>query len=419
MISLSDAQARVFEDVRPNPVVEVDVCDAVGLVPAQEVASAIQMPPFISVAMDGFAIVAADSTAASATEPVELPVVETIPAGTTASRELRRGEAMRIMTGAPLPEGADAVIKVELTEAHFDAEAGTESVSLHAAIDIGNHLRPAGSDVEPGDIVVTAGTVLDASHIGLLISTGLATIKVYQRPRVGVISTGDELLAPPTPLGPGQIYDSNRPMLLAQVEAAGCTPVDLGHVADDEALVEAAFVAGAADCDAIVSSGGVSMGDYDPVKEVLSRLGDHDWMQIAIKPAKPLSFGLVNDTPIFGLPGNPVSASVSFELFARPSLRMMLGDSKPFRRLVTAIADEPMRRRLDGKTHFVRVVASNQSDGALHVRYAGGQGSHQLRALAASNALAVLPDGAQAAAGGRVKVLLTDDSVFSSSVLNE
>lgn len=417
MISLSDAQARIFGDIKQSRVVEVPVADALGLVSANQVSSAVQIPPFNSVAMDGFALVAADSAGASSSTPVHVPVVETIAAGQTATRRLEPGEAMRIMTGAPLPDGADAVIMVELTEVS-DAD-GTETVAFHGAVEAGNHVRPAGSDVEPGDVVVSAGTVFNPSHIGLLTSVGVATVEVYERPRVGVISTGDELVRPPASLGPGQIYDSNRPMLVSLVEAAGCSAVDLGHVSDDEALVEAAYVAGVEECDVIISSGGVSMGDYDPVKAVLNRLGDLNWMQIAIKPAKPLSFGLLRDTPIFGLPGNPVSAAVSFELFARPSLRMMLGDSKPFRRVVSAIADEPMRRRADGKTHFVRAVASYQNDGAIHVRSAGAQGSHQLSALAASNALAVVPDGAQIAAGGRINVLLTSESAFSASFIVE
>ena len=239
---------------------------------------------------------------------------------------------------------------------------------------------------------------------------------MFRRPRVGVLSTGDELVAPPNQLGPGQIYDSNRVMLLALVAKAGCVPVDLGHCSDDEAEIEQTYRLGAETCDALISSGGVSMGDFDPVKAVLGRLGEMTWMQIAIKPAKPLSFGLVAETPVFGLPGNPVSAAVSFELFARPNLRKMAGDPRPHRRLVSAICDDTLGRKTDGKVHFVRVVVSHQTDGAFHVRSAGAQQSHQLQALAASNGLAVAPDGVSIREGGRVNVMLTDDSVFSSPV---
>ncbi|MDH4148040.1 MAG: molybdopterin molybdotransferase MoeA, partial [Acidimicrobiia bacterium] len=227
----------------------------------------------------------------------------------------------------------------------------------------------------------------------------------HPRLRVGVISTGDELVDGPQPLGPGQIRDSNRYTLLALVDEMGAEAVDLGLIRDDEALVRAAFERGAAECDAVLSSGGVSMGEFDMVKKVLSALGAMNWMQIAIKPAKPFAFGHVDATPIFGLPGNPVSSMVSFELLARPALRSMMGHVELDRPRVRAVAPDGLARTPDGKVHFQRVAVS-YVEGGYRVHSAGGQGSHQLTAMAAANALAVLDDGAGVAPGESVEVIL-------------
>jgi molybdenum cofactor synthesis domain-containing protein len=227
---------------------------------------------------------------------------------------------------------------------------------------------------------------------------------------VGVLSTGDELVSGPAPLRPGQIRDSNRPTLAALVRRSGAEAVDLGTVADDEAAITRAFRDAAARCDAVVTSGGVSMGDFDLVKVVLDQLGDMRWMQVAIKPAKPFAFGVVSGTPVFGLPGNPVSSMVSFELLARPALRKMMGFPEPawVRRCVPAVAGEALDRRPDGKVHFLRVVAAMGEDGRYRVTSAGGQGSHHLSAMAGANALAVLDDGEGVASGAAVAVMLLD-----------
>jgi molybdopterin molybdotransferase len=234
----------------------------------------------------------------------------------------------------------------------------------------------------------------------------------FPRPRVGVMSTGDELVTGPAPLRPGQIRDSNRPTLLALVADAGCEPVDLGWVPDDDAAITAAFEAGAATCDAVLSSGGVSMGDIDLVRLVLDRMGDMRWMQVAIRPAKPLAFGFVpapggGRVPVFGLPGNPVSSLVSFSLFARPGLRRLAGfpDDRLHLPRLRAIAGEDLPRRPDGKVHFVRVAATVDA-GRLVVASSGGQGSHQLAAMARADGLAVLPDGSGVSVGDPVDVVL-------------
>jgi molybdenum cofactor synthesis domain-containing protein len=248
---------------------------------------------------------------------------------------------MRIMTGAPLPDGADAIIMVELTKpAGFD-------VDLLAEVPVGNHVRPAGDDVQRGAEILHPGTVLGPGHLGVLASLGRVAVRCYARPRVGVMSTGDELVEGPEPLRPGQIRDSNRQTLLSMAAQAGFTPVDLGLIRDDEKAIERALRVGVATCDAVITSGGVSMGDFDYVKAVLTRVGEFSWMQVAIKPAKPLVFGLLQDVPVFGLPGNPVSSMVSFELFARSGLRRMMGRLDAERPRVRAVAEEAMKRQAD------------------------------------------------------------------------
>ncbi len=404
VIPLEEARRRVFGDIEALPIVEVPLAEARGLVLAETVAAAEAIPPFANTAMDGFAIRSADLDGASESTPVALPVVATVAAGAVAPRRLGAGEAMRIMTGAPIPDGADAVVMVELTEtAEVD---GAETVHVKAEVPEGNHIRPAGDDVVEGTPIFGPGTPLTPATLGVLASLGRESVQVHRRPRIGVISTGDELVVGPRALKPGQIRDSNRPSLLALLEEMGAEAIDLGLKRDDERVIETSLRAAAERCDAIITSGGVSMGDFDFVKAVLSRLGEMNWMQVAIKPAKPLAFGLMLGTPVFGLPGNPVSSLVSFELFARPSIRRMMGHPETERRHVVALADEPLRRSADGKVHFQRVRVWPDADGAWRVASAGGQGSHQLTAMANANGLAVLPDGDGVDTGARVRVLL-------------
>ncbi len=375
----------------------VPLGDALGRVTAATVMAGHDVPSFANSAMDGFAVRAGDTTSA----PVTLEVVGTAAAGAPPGVRVGPGQAVRIMTGAVVPAGADAVVMVERTSPGPDGR-----VNIEAPASPGDHLRRPGEDIRTGQVLFEPGTELGPGHLGVLASVGAETVVAVPPARVGVLSTGDELMSGPGPLLPGQIRDSNRPTLLALVARAGCVPVDLGTVPDDEAAITAAIQQGVAGCDAILSSGGVSVGDFDYVKTVLDRLGDMHWWQVAVRPGKPLAFGTVLETPVFGLPGNPVSSMVSFELFARPALRQMTGHRELFRPEVPAIADEPLCRRPDGKLHLVRVVATADADGRLHVRPSGGQGSHLLRAMALSNALALLPDGDGVGAGGTVKVLL-------------
>ena len=269
-------------------------------------------------------------------------------------------------------------------------------------------MRRAGDDLRAGDPVFAPGEVITPGHLGVLAGIGVTEVLGHPRPRVGVLSTGDELVEAGRALAPGQIRDSNRATLLALVAQNGWQAVDLGLIRDDEAAITAAITDGAATCDAVITSGGVSMGDIDLVKVVLDRIGDMRWMQIAIRPAKPFAFGQVggDHVPVFGLPGNPVSSMVSFELLARPALRRLAGHADVLRPEVPAVADEPFRRARDGKIHFVRVVAERDDAGVLRVRSAGGQGSHHLTAMARAHALLPLADGDGVAAGDDVRILL-------------
>ncbi len=392
--------------VRRLPAVRLSADDAAGLVLAEPVMAGEPVPPFDNTAMDGFALRAADTAGA----PVALDVVATLAAGADpAGVRVGSGQAVRIMTGAALPDGADAIVMVESTSS-LD---GGERVRVETVAAAGDHIRRAGDDVQKGVAILEPGTVLTPAHLGVLASVGVTEIVVVRRARVGVLSTGDELVEGDAPLRPGQLRDSNRHALCALVASDGFEVVDLGLVRDDKEAVAAAIKSATERCDALLTSGGVSMGDFDEVKATLSDLAaDMRWMQMAIRPAKPFAFGTVDSMPVFGLPGNPVSSLVSYELLARPALRQMTGHGPNDldRPRLDAVAATPLSRRPDGKTHYARVVVDIE-DGGLVVRSAGPQGSHQLASMAASNGLAVLPDGDGADAGALVTVIVTGDLV--------
>ena len=401
MVPLDAARSRVFASLPRLPAVFVAVADASGLILADDVVAAEYVPPFDNTAVDGFAVRAGDTTTVGSA----LRVIGTLAAGGRGDDAVGVGEALRIMTGAPMPSGADAVVMVE--DSHVERGPMGEVVRFTRSVESGNAVRRAGSDVVAGSTVFVAGTVVNAPHVGVLASIGCHRVSVVRRVRVGVLSTGDELVDEDRPLERGEIRESNRRMLLVMVRAAGCDAVDYGIVRDDEALLESTLRAAASDCDAIVTSGGVSMGDFDIVKSVLGRIASMDWMQIAIKPAKPFAFGTLGSTPIFGLPGNPVSSMVSFEVLARPGLRRMMGHHELADRIrLVARAAEPLPRRPDGKLHLIRVFGAFAVDGRFEVRSTGEQGSHQLAATAAANALALLPDGDGVEAGDDVEVWL-------------
>jgi molybdopterin molybdotransferase len=400
VIPFQEARDRVVRSCPPLPPVTVPLAQALGRVLVDAVVAAENVPPFANTAMDGYAVRAADVAGATPDDPARLAVIGTLAAGAAPEREVGAGQALRIMTGAPFPPGADAIVIVEVTETDGD------DVLVRAPAAPGEHIRHPGEDLPAGTEVFGPGVVLSPGHLGVLASAGLSEVRVGRRPRVGVLSTGDELVESGS-LRPGQIRDSNRTTLLALATRDGFEAVDLGIARDDEAAIRAALARGVERCDALLTSGGVSMGDFDYVKKVLNELGAMSWMQVAIRPAKPLAFGVLGATPIFGLPGNPVSSTVSYELFARPALRRMSGhpDGDLDRARIRGIADEDFRRRSDGRVNYLRVHSAFADDGRCHVRSAGGQGSHQLRAMALADALAVVPDGPGVRRGDELEVI--------------
>jgi molybdenum cofactor synthesis domain-containing protein len=395
MVDLEDVQRLVLEACPPLAPVTVDLADAVGRVLAADVVAGEDVPPFANSAVDGYAVHAADV-------PGEVRVVGEVAAGAEPfDGVVGPGEAVRIMTGAPLPAGADAVAMVEDSER---LDGGM--VRLGRALVSGASVRGVGDDVHAGDLVVVAGTVVAPAVAGVLASINARRVSVFPAARVAVLSTGDELVTDGSPLRPGQIRESNATMLAPLLAEAGCVVDHRGVVADDEATLEAVLRDAAASNDAVVTSGGVSMGDYDVVKAVLGRIAQMQWLQVAIKPAKPFAFGVLDGTPVFGLPGNPVSSLISFELLARPALRRMMGHSHVARPSVVGITDGDLRRQADGKVHFVRVTGRFADDGRYHVEPVAAQGSHQLAATALADALVVLPDGDGVPAGTEVAVVM-------------
>ena len=417
LIPLAEVQAAIFGAVTRLEPLEVDLRDALGLVLAEQVTAPEAVPPFPNTAMDGYAVRAADTAGAAEGAPVRLRVVGELAAGHAPVVAVGAGEAIRIMTGAPMPDGADAIVMVERTE-RDPSVAGDEGVFITLEVEPGLHVRRAGGDLDAGDVVFEPGTVLTAARIGVLATVGARRVLAYPRVRVGVLSTGDELVDAPIeagPLEPGKIRDSNRPMLLAQLSDAGAEPLDLGAAHDDADVMTRTLADAVERCDAVITSGGVSVGDFDYVSDALERIARDDetrasrvdWYQVAIKPAKPLCIGMLQGTPVFGLPGNPVSSFVSFELFARPALRMMMGHDQPFRREVLATAGSPLRRRVDGKLHLDRVVV-DVVDGAYVATGVRSQESNALAASAAANGFALLPDGEGVDTGEPVTVMLLD-----------
>ncbi len=388
MIPLEDAQSHVMESIKTLESENVHLLQGRNKVITEPIMSNESIPPFDNTAVDGYAVRAIDTKGASQETPISLRVLETIAAGKPPTFNIQSGECSKIMTGAPIPDGADAVVMVEWTE-----QQGNDSdVIIKEEVSEGQHIRRSGEDLEPGDLVIPEGTLLNAAHLGLLASLGIYQITILRTPTVGIFSTGDELIEGSQPLEPGQIRDSNRFSLLALLERDGFQTIDFGLIPDSEAAIEQTIKKAEDTCDALITTGGVSMGDFDYVKVVLNRLGEMRWMQVAIKPAKPLAFGVVNELPVFGLPGNPVSSMVSYELFARPALRKMSGNKNPYRAIFEGKAAQDFLRKPDGKTHFFRVSA-DVGEGTPKIQSAGHQGSHQLTGMAGANALAILPDG--------------------------
>jgi len=402
VIELEEARRLVLSALRPLAPCEVPLARALDHVAAADVVAVEPVPRFANSSMDGFALRAEDC----ATVPVTLRVTGTIFAGATPTSEVGPGEAMRIMTGAPLPRGANAI---EIVEEAL-ASASGDGVEVRRSIAPGTFVRHPGDDVEVGDVLVASGEVIDASRLAVLAGQGLASVSVFPRPIVGVLSTGDEVVAGTGTLPDSKIRDLNGPLLLALLAASGVDAVDLGVVRDDADEVTAALRAGVEACDAVVSTGGVSVGDADFVKHAVLALADAEArsLKVAVRPGKPFAFGLVGErkVPVFALAGNPVSTKVSFEMFVRPSLEALSHGSVAPRLTIAAELGIAMPRTPDGRAHVVHVTAATAPDGRVHVLAAARQGSHLLAAVSGANALVVVPDGEGLAAGAVVPLLV-------------
>jgi molybdopterin molybdotransferase len=380
VISLNEAIDRVLAEVRPLGAEEVPLLEALGRAAAADIVSPERVPAFDNSAMDGFAVRAADAAPGAA-----LRIVAEIPAGHVAQAAVGAGEAARIMTGAPMPEGADAVIPVERTSERDGA------VVIDGPVAPGANVRRAGEDVEPGSTVCPRGAALAPAALGLLASVGIQRVSVARRPRVAVLATGSELVPAGEPVAPGQIRNSNSITAYGQVLGAGGEPILMGIARDDPAVTRE-LIAGALEHDVVVTSGGVSVGDYDFVKTVQDDLGvERRFWGVATKPGKPMAFGVRGDTLVFGVPGNPVAAMVSFELYIRPALLALQGRDDLWRPWVRAVAAEPVRGTKD-RMEARRCVLARDGDG-WRFSTTGPQGSAILRSMAQAEGLAFVPAG--------------------------
>ena len=413
MLTVPEAVAQITSGIQPRAVERVALLDALGRVLAADATAPYTLPQWDNSAMDGYAVRASDIEGASAERPVVLPVLETIAAGAFASRALRPGETMRIMTGAPIPDGADTVVRVE------DTDGGTDRVSIRNARDARKNIRPLGEDFRKGSVVIGAGTPIAAAQLGVLASLGHREVEVYRRPVVAIAGSGDELVDLDRfddVVAGKKIVASNRYTLDALVRQAGGVPEHLGNAADTPESLRAVLERSRG-ADLLVTSAGASVGEYDYTRQVLESLGaDLKFWRVRMRPGAPLGFGTLDGMPWIGLPGNPVSAMVTFELFARPVIRRMLGHTRLFRRPVSAELEEPVS--IGAKLmHFLRAVTRVRDDGVLTARLTGPQGSGILTSMSQANALLVVPeDRSRVEAGERLNVLpLSEDAQLAEA----
>jgi molybdopterin molybdotransferase len=429
MLSVEDALSRILSFVEPLETVAVPIAEAVGMVLGSDVTSDLNVPPLDNSAMDGYAVRAGDVAEASEGAPCTLRIIGTIAAGQMPSDPVTAGTAIRIMTGAPIPAGADSVVPFEETD---EVERRTEGrpmdeVSVNMPAPLGAHIRAAGRDITRGQTVLTAGTVMRPAQIGLLASLGHPNASVHRRPIVAILATGDELAQPGEELPEGRIYDSNSPGLAAAVVEAGGVPKPIGFARDDLDSVNAKLDEGL-DADLLITSAGVSKGDFDMVKDVLSERGEMEFWSVRMRPGKPLAFGLLSasgsvgkpetrsvsnkrtqgvtrSVPHLGLPGNPVSALVAFEQFGRPAIAKMLGRGPVPRPTVRAVLADPIRNA-DGRRVFARAVVTRRDD-KYHASLTGDQSSNLLTSMAGANGLAICPEDVPGmGVGEEVEVLM-------------
>lgn len=394
MLSVDEARQRMLNTIPILPAEKRGIFECTSYVLAEALHADENIPPFDNSAMDGYAVRAADVRNASEKNPAVLSVVETIAAGYAPTKQVAAGQAARIMTGAMMPDGADAVIMQEVIQQEGD------EVKIFESIDKTGNVRFTGESVAEGQQVMGKGKHLRPPEVSMLASLNCAEATVHRKPTVAIVSTGDELTRLGEPLDPGKIRDSNRYGLYAQVEEAGGIPIDMGIAPDDEAETERIFRAALAKADALITSGGVSVGEHDVVKTVLAKLGEINFWRVAMKPGKPQAYGIADGKPIFGLPGNPVSSLVVFELFVRPALLKMAGHTNLFRPTFKAVLAESVTNR-DGRVNYMRAILKI-SDGEITAQTTGPQGSGILHSLVLANGLITIPTATTLQAGEKV-----------------
>jgi molybdopterin molybdotransferase len=418
MLSVEEALERILGAFQPLESERVPILETPSRVLAEDVYADVDIPPYANSSMDGYAVQAADTVGASRETPARLLVVGGVPAGYVAEKELTPGTTICIMTGAPIPPGADAVVPVE------DTQATGEWVNVFAEVEAGQYIRPAGEDVRQGTLVLRRGTRIRPQEVGMLAALGQKEVAVTRRPRVAILATGDEVVEIDAPLAPGKIRNANSYSNAAQVIACGGTPILLGIARDRVRELTETIRAGLAQgVDLFLTSGGVSVGDFDLVKKVLAAEGEVNFWRVRMKPGKPMVFGRLNlpslcppqwgggkggeSVPVLGLPGNPVSVMVSFEMFVRPAILKMLGMTEWKRPVVEATLVDEVKQK-DDRRHFLRVRLEREA-GEYRAHLTGGQGSGILSSMVKANALAIIPEEwSRVPAGARVRVMLLD-----------
>ena len=413
MLSVEDALERILHYFHPLEAEPTPLLEAIGQVLAEDALARHDIPPLDNSAMDGYALQAADVLGASADNPITLKVAGAIAAGELPTVDVTPGSVVRIMTGAPVPSGADAVVPFEDTDEMERRAAGTplSEIAIRYQVAVGDDIRPAGQDVRKGECVLQAGTMLRPSEIGVLASLGYDAVSVFRRPVVAILATGNELLEPGDPYQPGMIYNSNTYSIAASVRRYGGVPKLIGIARDNLDSMNSSLKDGL-DSDMLVTSAGVSKGDYDMVKDVLSQHGEIDFWSVRMRPAKPLAFGILNagedrKVPLLGLPGNPVSALVAFEQFGRAAIRRMLGKPDIPKPTITAVLDEPIHNS-DNRRVYARAVIRREN-GVYRASLTGDQGSNLLTSMARANGLAICPEDLPVKqAGESVQVQMLD-----------
>jgi molybdopterin molybdotransferase len=385
MATVTEALKVILETVNTTSSEEVKLTEVLDRVLREDIYADFDIPQLDNSAMDGYAVKACDIQGASPAQPKILEVIEDLRAGYLSAQQIKHGQAIRIMTGAPIPQGADSVVIVENTE-----REGKNKVKVFKQTTLGENIRRQGEDLRRGELVIVRGTLLNSAHIGLLASLGVSSLKVARKPKVAILATGDEVVDIEEILEPGKLRSSNTYTLYSQILKCGGIPKNLGIAHDKPEELQSKIKEGL-NCDIILTSGGVSVGDYDLVKFILVKMGtDIKFWKVAMKPGKPLAFGLIEGIPIFGLPGNPVSSMVSFEVFVRPMILKMLGQNEDTRKEVDAVLEEDIKKK-KGLRYFLR-AKTRWEDGVYLTRTTGPQGSGILKSMALANSLIILPE---------------------------